>query len=304
MYLFKIGFDQIIHVFLVGQEEFIPPRRHCTRQTGEYITYILLSGKLVIENDGQIITMLPGDVRTFRKGSFQRSIEPTYSSYLYIHFDSPQITLDHYTEQELEQFIINQKIRFLQSRIEGFDTYSYSQILLPETFRIDDHTVSRVEHEIINLAQSQKQLNYKAAASMRFMLLLDSLSQSYFDQLTFPQDSLRSNSHDVVLPLIKYLNNNFKLNISSQDLEKLFHINFDYANRIFKQATGTTIFAYKNQLRINRAKLLLFTTNKSIAQIAEESGFNDVFSFSHAFKKSTGMSPSNYARNCLTRGDL
>lgn len=48
------------------------------------------------------------------------------------------------------------------------------------------------------------------------------------------------------------------------------------------------------KIRIDRAKELLDFTDKSIADIAESSGFQDQNYFARIFKKITGVSPSQY----------
>ena len=46
--------------------------------------------------------------------------------------------------------------------------------------------------------------------------------------------------------------------------------------------------------KINKAEILLLYTSKNISDIALQCGFCDIYSFSHCFKKHTGMSPREY----------
>jgi len=66
--------------------------------------------------------------------------------------------------------------------------------------------------------------------------------------------------------------------------------------RSFKDATGITPHAYLNNLRIERARRMIFTTNKSIADIATECGFADQAHFTRAYKKIYGTPPSYIVR--------
>jgi two-component system response regulator YesN len=54
-------------------------------------------------------------------------------------------------------------------------------------------------------------------------------------------------------------------------------------------------------IRIDRAKELLDFTDKSIAEVAEASGFSDQNYFARTFKKVTGMTPSQYRDAGRTR---
>lgn len=56
-------------------------------------------------------------------------------------------------------------------------------------------------------------------------------------------------------------------------------------------------------LRINRAKILLTKTDKSITQIAAECGYDDFTYFSRQFKKSTNMTPRDYRKEYADHGE-
>lgn len=65
---------------------------------------------------------------------------------------------------------------------------------------------------------------------------------------------------------------------------------------IFKQATGTTFMDVLIGLRMQKAKELLAHTDMKNYEIAERVGFNDSHYFSIAFKKTTGKTPTEYAK--------
>ncbi len=304
MQIYKIGCKQILQVRLFGREELIPPVRHSTRQTAEYVMYIMIKGKLCIRNNDEAVTMLPGDIRIFHKGDFQTPLDVSHCVYFYIHFDSTEISYCTFTEQAIDQYWMDRKIRFLQSNPYETDSYEYSEILLPNSFHISDSMVAFWERELSMLNSHHKEMNYKAALSWALMSLLNKISQEHFDKGTGIGLRLGQSNYNVIQELIRYLNANYAKNITGRDLEQLFYINFSYANRLFKKATGITIFAYKNELKINRAKVLLATTDKSVSQIATEVGYGDVFSFSHAFKKATGFPPGDYRRNYIRNSEL
>ena len=55
-----------------------------------------------------------------------------------------------------------------------------------------------------------------------------------------------------------------------------------------------TPYAFLLDFRINEAKKLLKNTQNKLSDIALQCGFADLYSFSHSFKKNTGMTPSEY----------
>jgi AraC-like DNA-binding protein len=96
-------------------------------------------------------------------------------------------------------------------------------------------------------------------------------------------------------PAVEYLSRNYMnadLKISSlYDIVYMSEKNF---RRLFFAVYNQTPYAYLQKLRINNAEILLLNTSKNISDIALQCGFCDVYTFSHAFKKNTGISPSKY----------
>lgn len=73
----------------------------------------------------------------------------------------------------------------------------------------------------------------------------------------------------------------------------------EHLSRLFKQATGQTIGAYLNELRIEHAAAMLTTTYLDIIDIALESGFENLSTFYHLFKKKKGISPKQYRKKYM-----
>lgn len=73
-------------------------------------------------------------------------------------------------------------------------------------------------------------------------------------------------------------------------------------NRRFKQATGITASEYLQNQRLNGAKDLLRTSNLSMAEVADRSGYQDSSYFCARFKKIMGQTPLNYRKS--VRGKL
>lgn len=67
-------------------------------------------------------------------------------------------------------------------------------------------------------------------------------------------------------------------------------------NHIFKEQLGVAPYTYYLELRISNAKNLLEETNLKIKDISEKCGYEDQVYFSQSFKKSVGMTPSQYRK--------
>ena len=65
-------------------------------------------------------------------------------------------------------------------------------------------------------------------------------------------------------------------------------------NRLCIQQLNTTPMKKLRQLRMQRAKALLATTELKLSDIATAVGYRDVFNFSSAFKREEGLAPNAY----------
>ncbi|MBS0632481.1 MAG: AraC family transcriptional regulator [Verrucomicrobia bacterium] len=83
------------------------------------------------------------------------------------------------------------------------------------------------------------------------------------------------------------------------DLElmaKKLNVGYHWLRRAFKQETGQSLHQYRLQNRLNRAKLLLKSSDATVEQIALQTGFTDPYYFSSIFKQKTGSTPSGWRR--------
>ena len=83
-----------------------------------------------------------------------------------------------------------------------------------------------------------------------------------------------------------HIENYFSLNISSS-----------YISTLFKKTMGISINEYVHEVKINRAKILLKTTSKTMIEIAQQLGYSDSSHFSKKFKEKAGLSPISYRNN-------
>ncbi len=71
----------------------------------------------------------------------------------------------------------------------------------------------------------------------------------------------------------------------------------DYLNRLFKRFADVTVEEYLRRLRLDAASRLLLTSNRTLADIGEEVGYADEFSFSKAFKRRFGRAPRHWRQS-------
>lgn len=75
-------------------------------------------------------------------------------------------------------------------------------------------------------------------------------------------------------------------------------LNSNYLSRLFKKEKGENFSDYLTEVRIDKAKELLRSTQLKTYRIAEEVGYSDPHYFSQVFKKKCGMIPAEYRKTC------
>ena len=93
---------------------------------------------------------------------------------------------------------------------------------------------------------------------------------------------------------ISYIEENYMLNITLQDVADHVSISKNYLSMLFKQETGINFVSYLNRYRIEKGKQLLATTNMKIYEIADSIGFYSPYYFSKVFKEITKMQCKEY----------
>lgn len=85
--------------------------------------------------------------------------------------------------------------------------------------------------------------------------------------------------------------------LSLSVLAEEFHLNPQYISQLFKNEIGVNFLSYLTNIRMEKAKKLLISTSLSIAEVADQSGYGDYRVFTKVFKKSEGITPSQYRRD-------
>lgn len=95
---------------------------------------------------------------------------------------------------------------------------------------------------------------------------------------------------------INFIEQHFLEDINLDAVAEACFINRFYLAHLFKTHKNISVGKYIINKRINEAKRLLYFTDKSISDIAENSGFHDFSYFCRAFKKEVGLTPLQYRK--------
>lgn len=96
--------------------------------------------------------------------------------------------------------------------------------------------------------------------------------------------------------IVAYIHEHLAEPLTVNDLAKQVHLNVDYFSRLFQNQIGVRPVTYIMTKRIERAQLLLSTTDYSLQNIADMTGLPNISYFSRVFTRLTNKTPAAYRK--------
>lgn len=292
MNYFSFDLKETVKVAVIGKEHLQPPMLHCQRKIKCYVMYFVISGSLTLLVNDEKVTLLPGDIYIFNRHDVQKPENENECEYFFVHFDSESI-VKH--SEDFTENVRKKNIEFLKSSPYSLERYGDFKILVLQHIRINDKNnmdflTEKFRSSILPKEYSSIRKSFELCANFTAILIrLEKICES-----SSSDKKTKGQVYNSVRKIADYINKNYSDEITGETIEKMFSINYDYANRIFKQYFDISINRYRNERRIDRAKFLLASTEKSVEEISFEVGFEDKYYFSRLFTKLEGVSPLGY----------
>ena len=93
---------------------------------------------------------------------------------------------------------------------------------------------------------------------------------------------------------IAYIHQHYDHDFRTGDIAALLGIHENYLQRVFKKRTGSTLIQALNEVRMEKASMLLSNTLMTVTEISESVGINSSQYFSKLFKERYKVSPMAY----------
>ncbi|WP_312645402.1 response regulator [Hydrogenoanaerobacterium sp.] len=96
--------------------------------------------------------------------------------------------------------------------------------------------------------------------------------------------------------IARYIQENYRNQITLQDIARHFHISYNYLSGSFNSMFGCGFSEHLNSVRLKAAMELLAGTELPVSEISEVIGYSDQGYFGKVFKKKTGLKPMEYRK--------
>lgn len=207
-------------------------------------------------------------------------------------------TLDD--EERLFNLLLTNKIKEASDTIDTITNLNIHN-------KVPDSAIMQMYSEIINTifkVLKIKHINYDTQNAGDYTLVAEATSFSLMNAREyirclfnyFSEQNINSNTKVNIGAIINYIDSNYQKELYLDSLAESFGTTSKYLSKAIKTHLGVTFLSYLSTLRVNKAKELLKNEDMNINDIYKDVGFNNRNSFTIAFKKITGTTPSEYKR--------
>lgn len=202
----------------------------------------------------------------------------------------------HLTNLHIEPRFLwsKQEDSFFETELEFglFHSASFPNRIPAETSEIPRQYISNIIAELQTAAPESR----LAIRSLLNLLLITLIRQHHSENPTTAANKPQGQNLQRILT---YIDAHFTEKVTLNELAAEAGMSPNYFSAFFKKISGITLWDYINSKRVDAAARMIRDplNDKNMLQIANESGFNNTTHFNKIFKRSTGMTPSEYKKN-------
>jgi len=267
---------------VLGRRRFKAPFTYKDSLINEARLIHIFSGYSTLNCAGKIINLKPGDTLIMKADNFVNQWQKRENNNVdFVGFRLTQPLIQTlYKDNIPSQFILNSLDTSL-AKVESAHLLSQSALMNNFFASLRDYIEQRD-------VMTEAMVGLKLRELIELMLWQDKDKQLalLLKQIFVPnQPKLQEVVHQHICSPLKV-----------EELAFLCHMSTSTFNRKFKQIYGTSANKYLNTKRLEKAKSLITSSDKSLTEIALQCGYEESSYFSKSFKQFYGTSPSDYRK--------
>lgn len=242
---------------------------HLTRQLFDFELIVVTDGTLYIADSDQRYVVEKGHYLLMKPTENQHGYKSSDCSFYWMHFGtlSPFETIDS------------------DKSTSEPDSISIS---IPEQGQLD--SFDRIVVLMKQLQDSDRRYGMRCLNNYMVSVILSEISAQCYTLNKYE----RNDNNQLFSDIVDYINWHICENLKVNDIAEYFGYNEKYLTTLFRKWSNTSIKQFIMQAKMDHAKAELTDTNHSISQIGYNIGYSDPHNFTNAFKKVTGLTPSDY----------
>lgn len=189
-------------------------------------------------------------------------------------------------------------LRDIEAAVKGaMVEKSRACMYLQQVIRTIDRICEDVSADMEKILKGRDMLLQQVTEQKSFGRACDVVREYVMKMFKMLTDMNSSSGQRQARMAVEYIQKNYmNPDLSLNDICSYLNISTSYFSTIFKEMTGETFTEVLIRTRMEKAKELLENTTMKNYEIAEKVGFSDPHYFGISFKKITGITPTEYAR--------
>lgn len=275
----------------------IPAKQALSFQNEGFKVVFFLEGGLEMElPDGRTVTLEEGDAFSLSMPGKQiyrglRETRQTRIHALRLDFDWP---LDSKDGKKPRLTGTSPEMRFRKAIFTGLRGFRhFPRAVFPEQHRLIRQVLRAMEHP-------EESAQWRAGALCQ--VLLAGLLGSEKTGVETPVYGLfKKRGPAAVEHVRQYIEQNCHEALTLSLIAWQVQLSGEHLARLFRQQTGKTVFGYLDEMRAEKARRLLLTTELPLEQVAHSCGYSSSSLLSRHFKKQTGLPPQKFRLHGRTK---
>ena len=272
--------EQIFRYKLTGKFKALSSTwKHERFPLGDYELVVMTEGTLFLRYQEENFTVNKGEYLLLApSNSFREGFKEAYCSFYWMHFSTDFSS-------------------GFPAVLHGpHDAYRDKALILPEK-----GAIPRPEKMVVQMKQLQDivKSNYP---SLSLDAMVTSIMTELYGELVLSASSFTdpADRKQIYLDIIDYIQTNLYRNIKISEIADAFGYNPKYLSHLFAEIRGIPLKQFILSQKMDAANFMLSDGDKAVTEIAAQLGFSDVHNFARAYKKLTGLTPSEY-RNAFAK---
>lgn len=253
---------------------------HSAHSHTYYELFYLVNGNCTISLDNKLYTLSAGNIIFIPANAIHRTsyIGDNSSERIYIEFSSDYIsTIEDILGKNWTYKNLWGHILYIEPTHRSYINSLFDKII--SEYNIIDHYSDCCIRQLFQY----------------LIIMLIRVDRTNIDEKNYITHSHKKIDADMI-SASRYIAENFKNNISLNDVAEFLNLNPAYFSSKFKAFHGIGFSEYLRNTRINHAEWYLIETDLSMSDVADECGFCSSNYFGDTFKIVNGISPSEFRR--------
>lgn len=279
MTIYELSLTTPLNFNMCGKFEAPSPEwTHLTRNLTDFELFVVTEGALYIGDHRGEYTIKKGESFIMAPTNFQYGFKASDCTFYWLHFFP-------------SSRIANDDSVFFRS----FDTEQTSPVPSENSVFVPMYSNPNATDRIIvlmkQLQDSDKRYHERQLNNYLTSAIICEISNQNF---LFKKYSGTNEKSQLYNDIVDFISWRVCENIRVSEIADYFGYNEKYLSTFFHRMSGVSLKQFILQTKMDHAKAELSDTNRSVSQIAYSIGFNDPHNFSNAFKKITGLTPTEY----------